>query len=107
MANCFCQFIFNTIFKLKKKFDYKNKLGDTPIHNAAVKNRIEVIEFLKEKGVRFDILNSDLKSPYDLALDAKCKALLEYNVDYHSRMNKDYFNDEDGNDSDDWLKKPQ
>ena len=98
------------------------------MHNAAVKNREEVIDILKQKGItikflfqsfiimsysffynlfqgaRYEILNSDRKSPFDLAIDSKCKALLDYSSDKEAlnRLNQDYFDNEDENyDSDD------
>lgn len=83
---------------------------------AAVKNRPEIIELLKDKGKqnqieslnqiykwnltgsRFDLMNNDGKTAYDLALDPQCKALLQFEVD--NEANRDYIADEEYNDSD-------
>lgn len=80
--------------------DVQNRMGDTPLHCAAVKNRPNIVEMLIEKGAKLDLLNNDSKSPYDLAIDAKCKSLLESNVNQEQTLkrNSEYLDNE--NDSD-------
>lgn len=55
----------------------QNKLGDTPLHNAAWKGNSEIIHMLLENGARTDVLNTDDKTPYDLAADIDTKAVLK------------------------------
>jgi hypothetical protein len=56
---------------------------------------------LTTTGAKIDLLNSDQKTPFDLAIDSTCKALLELDKKRMDELSKDYLNDEDGNDSDD------
>ena len=47
-----------------------------------IKNRSDVIALLIERGARLDIINRDNKSPFDLAVDSRCKSLLQYKSKY-------------------------
>lgn len=81
----------------------QNKLGDTPLHNAAYKKRDEICKMLIERGARVDIINRDKKAPYDLTIDPRCKAMLDYKIDKEALLllNSDYLDEqEDGNLSD-------
>ena len=51
---------------------------------------------------RLDIVNRDLKTPYDLAIDSKTRSLLEFKLDRETLLerNAEYLNNEENNDSD-------
>ena len=66
-------------------------------------NHADIVQILVDHGARLDIVNRDLKTPYDLSIDPKCKSLLEYKLDKETLLerNREYLDqNEDGNDSD-------
>lgn len=68
----------------------QNKLGDTPLHNAAWKGNSEIIQLLLENGARTDVLNTDDKTPYDLAADVDTRALLKSHTMTKLGTDEDY-----------------
>ena len=46
----------------------KNKLGDTPLHNAAWKGHSDIVAMLLDKGANTTIRNNENQIPYDLAV---------------------------------------
>ena len=59
------------------ELDAQNKLGDTALHAAAWKSHADVVKQLVHKGANKDVKNNEKKTPYDLASDPECAALLK------------------------------
>lgn len=47
---------------------FQNKLGDTPLHNAAWKGHAEIVSLLLTQGAVMTIRNNEKQLPYDLAV---------------------------------------
>jgi len=45
----------------------QNKLGDTPLHNAAWKGHADIVEALLERGADRTIRNNEKQTPFDLS----------------------------------------
>uniref|UniRef100_A0A915DPH9 Osteoclast-stimulating factor 1 n=1 Tax=Ditylenchus dipsaci TaxID=166011 RepID=A0A915DPH9_9BILA len=54
----------------------QNKIGDTPLHAASWKNRLECVEMLVEAGADVHSKNKELKKPVDLAASPEIAAFL-------------------------------
>eukprot|EP00800_Vazella_pourtalesii_P010574 TRINITY_DN25932_c0_g1_i1.p1 TRINITY_DN25932_c0_g1~~TRINITY_DN25932_c0_g1_i1.p1 ORF type:complete len:212 (-),score=50.57 TRINITY_DN25932_c0_g1_i1:63-698(-) len=71
----------------------KNKLGDTPLHNAAWKGDSAIVGMLIEAGADITIRNNEKLTPYDLAKVPEVGVLLQL----RHRLEED---PDDGGDSD-------
>ncbi|WP_333023858.1 ankyrin repeat domain-containing protein, partial [Wolbachia endosymbiont of Pentidionis agamae] len=58
-------------FTTKEVLELKNKLGDTPLIYAVKKGKIDTVRFLLMHGAEPDVLNNELKSPLDIAIEIK------------------------------------
>jgi ankyrin repeat protein len=54
---------------LKASIDEKDDKGNTRMHNAAICVRYDIVKHLVKLGARFDIVNDDNKTAYDLCDD--------------------------------------
>lgn len=83
--------------------DVQNKMGDTPLHQAAWKSQAPAVQLLLDAGSRTDITNNDNKTPFNLARDSETKALLrdlkKLNTK-HVRNAADYIDEDAAEDSD-------
>ena len=81
----------------------KNVLGDTPLHVAAVRGHLEVVELLLSYGADAQLCNKDQKTPTDLAMNSAIVNLLQMsNLSHQCRNLVTYDADEYAGDSD-WF----
>ena len=84
------------------KLDVQNKLGDTPLHQAAWKRQTEAVKMLLEAKASTDIRNNDGLTAFKLARDPETQALLrdKHMLSRTSTHCSDYIDDEAAEDSD-------
>ena len=84
----------------------KNVLGETPLHIAAARGHLEVVELLLNHGGDSQLRNKDQKTPVDLAMNSAIVNLLQLsNLAHQRRSLVMYDADEYAGDSD-WLIHP-
>jgi hypothetical protein len=90
-----CQFSFYFLFS------FQNKLGDTPLHAASAKGRLDCAEMLIEAGANVHAKNGQGKKPLDVASAANpaIGALLRTTMARRDDpMEADYLEDEEEED---------
>jgi len=79
----------------------KNVLGETPLHIAAARGHLEVVELLLSHGGDSQLRNKDQKTPTDLAMNSAIVNLLQMsNLSHQRRSLVMYEADEYAGDSD-------
>jgi ankyrin repeat protein len=79
----------------------KNVLGETPLHIAAARGHLEVVELLLSHGGDTQLRNKDQKTPVDLAMNsAVINRLQMSNLTHQRRSLVMYEADEYADDSD-------
>lgn len=79
----------------------KNVLGETPLHIAAARGHLEVVELLLNHGGDSQLRNKDQKTPVDLAMNSAIVNLLQLsNLAHQRRSLVMYDADEYAGDSD-------
>jgi hypothetical protein len=63
----------------------KNVLGDTPLHVAAARGHLEVVQLLLGHGADPRLHNKDQQTPTDLAMDSAIVNLLQMSTSAHQR----------------------
>jgi ankyrin repeat protein len=63
----------------------KNVLGDTPLHVAAARGHLEVVEHLLSHGADSQLRNKDQQTPTDLAMNSAIVNLLQMSTLTHQR----------------------
>jgi len=53
----------------RNELDHSKRRGEYPIHRAAIRGNVKVIEFLLKYGARTDVVNKDKKTPLQLVQD--------------------------------------
>jgi hypothetical protein len=63
----------------------KNVLGDAPLHVAAARGHLEVVELLLNHGADPQLHNKDQQTPTDLAMNSAIVNLLQMSSSAHQR----------------------
>jgi ankyrin repeat protein len=63
----------------------KNVLGDTPLHVAAARGHLEIVELLLGHGGDPQLRNKDQQTPTDLAMNSAIVNLLQMSSSGHQR----------------------
>jgi len=79
----------------------KNVIGETPLHIAAARGHLEVVELLLDHGGDSQLRNKDQETPIDLAMDSAIVNLLQMsNLSHQHRSLVMYEAEEYAGDSD-------
>ncbi|CAK5112039.1 unnamed protein product [Meloidogyne enterolobii] len=80
----------------------QNKLGDTPLHAASSKGRIECVQLLVDSGANLQIKNSQGKRPIDVAINPEIASFLQTTMSERGLTEleaADYLGDEEDEES--------
>jgi len=114
---CWCCFLFDLYMilyvhclSLKQKITDahfvlfpKNVLGETPLHVAAARGHLEVVELLLSHGGDTQLRNKDQKTPIDLAMDSAVINRLQMSNLTHQRRSLVMYEADEYADDSDWL----
>jgi ankyrin repeat protein len=81
----------------------KNVLGETPLHVAAARGHLEVVELLLSHDGDSQLRNKDQKTPIDLAMNSAIVNLLQMSHSAHQRSSLSMYNADEYADDSDWL----
>lgn len=74
---------------------YQNKLGDSPLHAASAKGRLDCARLLIEAGANVHLKNREDKKPVDVGINPEVGALLRTTMAERG-ADEDYLDEEDG-----------
>lgn len=81
----------------------KNVLGETPLHVAAARGHLEVVELLLSHGGDSQLRNKDQKTPVDLAMNSAIVNLLQMSNLANQRSSLVMYEADEYADDSDWL----
>jgi len=81
----------NCIRDYKANIDHQNIDGETALHFAVRVNRIDVVEFLLEKGINYKIINKKGLSAENTTTNAELSSLIIFYGKKHEKARKEEF----------------
>jgi len=81
----------------------KNVVGETPLHVAAARSHLEVVELLLSNGGDSQLRNKDQKTPLDLAMNSAVVNLLQMSNLSHRRSSLVTYEAEEYAGDSDWF----